>query len=269
MFVCKKCSKTFDHKSHFDRHKNRKTSCIENSSKSAKQISHKCKKCKKNFSRKDSLTRHLKICKENVNNKNIIGDVNNSKINTINGNNSNMLIKSPISINLIVFTKDGIENITPKELSKMFKSNNNLYESMISLVNFNPNKPQHHNVYYPDIKSSYGVVYENNKWVTKKIDEILNLLLDAKTEDFNEIINEMGDFLNEKTRDKIKDTIKNVDYTKPNYRKKLIAYLKPILYNNKDMIIKTRKMTETFNTYTDDIDEKPVKMKVIKKKTKK
>ncbi|XWV26673.1 hypothetical protein QJ857_gp0387 [Tupanvirus soda lake] len=54
----------------------------------------------------------------------------------------------------------------------------------------------------------------------------------------------MKDFLNKKTRNKIKQTIENFDYSKPGARKKIRSYLKPILYNHKDMIIKTRKLTK-------------------------
>ena len=268
-YTCEKCNKIFDRKFLFDRHINRKTDCTNSGSKTSKPIDHKCKKCKKNFSRKDSLNRHLKICKCSVSNSNnnsasIKG--NNNK-NSIVGNNNLALNECKnFSINVVVFTKDGIQSLTPQELSNMFKSNNNLFESMIHFINFNPNKPQHHNVYYPDMKSSYGVVYENKKWVMRKINEILDMLLDAKIEDLNEILNEMGDFLSKKTRQKIRETIEGIDYSKPGYRKKLITYLKPILYNNKDIIIKTRKMTESNETVDlDDINDKPIK-KVKKSK---
>ena len=35
-----------------------------------------------------------------------------------------------------------------------------------------------------------------------------------------------------------------MDHNKPGTRKKLKTYLNPIFYNNKEMIIKTRKLTE-------------------------
>ena len=71
-------------------------------------------------------------------------------------------------------------------------------------VNFDPNKPHHHNVYYPDIKSTYGEVFEDQQWTKKKINEILNTLIDAKREDLNNILNEISEFINKKTRNKMK-----------------------------------------------------------------
>src|SRR5258706_520691 len=78
-----------------------------------------------------------------------------------------------------------------------------------------------------------------------KLNEILETLIDAEIEDLNEILNDMGDFLNDKAIHKIKTAIENMDYSKPNARKKLKSYLKPIFYNHKKLIIKTRKLTKS------------------------
>jgi hypothetical protein len=239
LYKCKKCSRTFDRKYVFDRHINRKTNCkIGGSKTNVKCDYYKCKNCDKSYSRKDTFQKHAKICK-NIKIK--IGTTksynkNSGKIINTNSNN--------VVINLIVFGKDGVENITQKDLAQILGSNNNIFESLISNVNLNPKKPQHHNIYYGDTKSSYGEVYENNTWIRKKIDEILETLINAKIDDLNEILNDMGDFLNKKSRGKIKNAIENMDYTRPGARKKLKTYLKPILYNHKEMIIKTRKLTK-------------------------
>jgi hypothetical protein len=240
---------SFDQKIAFDRHKNRKVKCkINGGSKSMKILEHKCNYCKKKFSRKDSLNRHFSTCKvknKKINNKKTKNIMVNGNDNiSIPGNNNIALNKSTIHVNLIVFAKDGIKNISPKDLAKIIGSKNNVIESIISNVNLNPDKPQHHNIYYGDTKSSYGEVYENNTWIRKKIDEILETLIEAKIGDLNEILNDMSDFLNQKAIKKIKETIENMDYTRPGARKKLKAYLKPIIYNHKDMIIKTRKLSK-------------------------
>ena len=244
-YTCEKCFKEFDRKFLFDQHQNRKTSCVGDSKINQKKHINKCKICQKEFSRPDSLTRHYQNCKikkvsNTIKGENIIlvsGD-------NSNNNSNNISLNGNVFVNMVFFGKDGIKNISPKDLSEILKSNKNIFESLISNVNFNPNKPEHHNIYYGDLKSSYGEVYENKKWAIKKIDEILNTLLDAKTEDLNEIINDMNDFLNKKTRQKILDAIENADYSKPNNRKHLKSYLRAILYNNKEMIIKTRKLTK-------------------------
>ncbi|AFX92036.1 hypothetical protein CE11_00003 [Megavirus courdo11] len=75
----------------------------------------------------------------------------------------------------------------------------------------------------------------------KRIHEIISKLLDSKVEDLNIIVNELSDYLNKKSIKKIKDAIKDADFSKPDSRKKLISYIKPILYENKDIIIKPEK----------------------------
>ena len=263
-YQCEKCSQYFNRKFLYDQHCKRKTSCVYKGSKGSKSQKvdiNKCKKCNKTFSRKDSLNRHMPICKVKVdkivNKKATISDgkkntiINGKDIISIPGNNNVAFNKNNININLVVFAKDGIENISLKDLKKMLKSDTGLVEGIISNVNLNPNKPQHHNIYYGDIKSTYGEVYENKKWVRKKINEILNTLVKAKIEDLNEILNDMNDFLNEKTRNKIKNAIENYDSKETHdtdkklyERKKLLSYLKPLIYNHKDMIIKTRKLSK-------------------------
>ena len=259
-YICEKCSTTFDKKSNYDRHLNKLIDCKTGNIVKNQTRNHICTKCKKGFDRKDSLKRHMTTCKfvkkkvkkkVTINKPKINGNNNINNINNINGNVNgeikNITLKNEncnnnIYINLVVFTKDGIKNISPTDLSKILKSNTNLLESMITNVNLNPNKPYHHNIFYKDTKSSYGEVYENKTWVTKKIDQILNSLLDAKIEDLNEILNKMGNFLNKKTRNKIKDAIEKIDYKQVDARKKLRTYLKPILYNKRDMILKTKDL---------------------------
>ncbi len=69
------------------------------------------------------------------------------------------------------------------------------------------------------MKSSYREVYENKTWIKKKIDEIINTLVDSKVEDLTEILNNMNDFLNKKPRIKIKETIENMGRSKPGLEK--------------------------------------------------
>lgn len=249
-FKCDKCRKKFSQKQDLKRHQNRLIDCVTGNKKSLKNLQQfGCEFCDKKFTRKDNMRRHMNNCKVKMNTITIDGDENNpiigKKVNSI-YKSENAKIINIKNLNLFVFSKDGITGLNSKDYKKILESNKHIIEELITQVNFNPDKPQHHNVYYPDLKSAYGVVYEDNKWISKKIDEILNTLLDAKIEDLNEILNDMGDFLNKHTRSKIKKAIEDANNNSipPGSRKKLMKYIKTILYNNKDMIIKTRKLTK-------------------------
>lgn len=251
--TCKKCQKKFASEKNLKRHQNN----CNFGSKTNKKLRFKCDDCGSYFTRKDSLTRHknsrCKKIKQSINmkgnnnkltNANLNVKLNGSKVKNINNINNSPNSNNVYNIMLFSFGTDGIAGIDMKTFKKIVGSKENIIESIISNVNFDPTKPQHHNIYYGDTKSSYGEVYENKTWVRKKIDEILDTLIEAKITDLSDILNDYSDFLNKKTRNKIKQTIENMDYTKPNARKKLKTYLKPILYNHKDMIIKTRKLTK-------------------------
>lgn len=264
MYKCKQCKKVFDRKSNYERHINRKFKCIpSNSSKTAKKSSHQCPHCDKTFTRPYAAKKHLSICKNNnttkikgtknvnMNGKNLTYTVSNNK-------NSNNNIN--INLFLVSFAEDGIENISPDDLAEILDSKKNIIENIISNVNLNPAKPQHHNIYYPDIKSTYGEVYVNDKWIKKKIDEIMNTLLDVKIEDLNKILHGMKKYLNEDSINEIKEDINYAqDISKS--RKKLISYIKPILYNNKDLIMKTRQLINKQQKNNQEIKTKKHKSK--------
>lgn len=244
--ICRKCGKTFNNKYNLNRHLERSLNCV-NGSKSAKINYYTCNMCNRTFTRKDSLKKHndLNRCKKtNIKINGTSKGLNNYKIN---GNNNNTIstniIDSSITINLVLFGKDGIKNLTYDEINNLFKTDKNLVEFLIEVVNLNPNKPQHHNILYTNLQSAYGKAYKNDKWVSNKIDELIDIMIDAKLEDLNDILNEMV-FLNDNYKNTIKKTIAEFNITRPANRKKLASYLKPILYNHKNMIIKTMKISK-------------------------
>jgi hypothetical protein len=268
VYECQRCNKKFDRKNDLDRHLARKKYCIKKSGSKTNKIvfDPSCKACGKSFSRRDSLNRHVKICKKNKNSKisknsNSNGNNNNNNNPLLTGNKSNIFngdkntaingdikINNIENVNLVFFGTDNIECLIFNDLVKLVKSNKNLYEALITTINFNPKKPEHHNVYYPDLKGTYGKVYENKKWVNKKINEIINIILDLRTEDLKSIVENFGSALSKKAKENIIKTIEDADYSKLEQRKKLISYIKPILYNNKDIVLETRKLIKQINS---------------------
>ena len=115
---------------------------------------------------------------------------------------------------------------------------------IVENANGNPDNPKHHNIYYRDTHSSNGEIYTGNEWTTKKIDEILDTLVDTRIGDLNNLLDEMGDLLSKKARKKIIEAISNADYPRhnspnPDSRDNLKKHLKLILYNNRHNVKKT------------------------------
>lgn len=234
LFACKTCSKQFDHRSNYLAHKNKKNPCkvSDNNSKSNKlSLIHKCNKCKKTFSRTDFLNRHTKSCtgkKIKFNGDDAI------VFNTIADHNTANLVL-PFD-----FSTDGHQNITLQELSILAHSKD-VWSSLVEIVNFNPNKPQHHNVYYPDLKSGYGVVFINNKWVEMKIFEILYTILNSKINDLKSLLNNTKACLNIHSIHNLQNALNDADLSNRTIRNKIFKYLKTVLHNGKDIVIETRK----------------------------
>nr|QZX42592.2 C2H2 type zinc finger protein [Mimivirus sp.]URM62527.1 C2H2 type zinc finger protein [Mimivirus sp.] len=229
IFICNKCSKQFDHRSKYNRHLERIRSCtnrknISGSKTSKNIIDNKCKHCKRDFSRKDSLTRHSKVCKiKNRTNKSTTQitkpNIQNNKPN-IQNNKPNIQFTN--LMNIYEFTKDSYKNLSTKDFLQIIKTENKFWENFIKIINFNPNVPKHHNVYYPDIKSGYGVVFKEGKWTREKISSIINELIDHRIKDLNEIIHNMKNIINSEGIDNVKNAISDAGTYGSKLRKNLL-----------------------------------------------
>ena len=140
-----------------------------------------------------------------------------------------------------------------KELPKILQSNKNIIMSMIKKTNLNKKKPEHHNIYYPDSKKSHGEIYMNNKWKIKNMDEIINMIIETKTEDLSSILDEMGDIFNDDAKKRIQEVKEEFYDTKS--RKMLAKHLKLLFFGKKDMIKKTRDMINKKKSIKDNNEE--------------
>jgi len=254
-FNCDICHIDFTEKKNLVRHQKTKHKKDSNS-KTNKKETFKCIDCGKSLSRRDALKRHMKTCKSvkinNIKNTDagIIGDNNTLELQKNNYDNKTINVHNDVK--LIVFGKDGIDNMTLKKLMKILGSKRNVYESVVDVVNFDPECPESHNVYCSDLKSGVGHIYDEDGWRTKRIEEILDNIIDSKSLDLNQIKELMGDNLSKKNQDRIMSAIDEARGAiaghdgrtyPPGSRKKLKQYIKQILYNKRDMIMKTRKKT--------------------------
>ena len=224
-FICK-CGSEFTSKFNLIRHQNSNRCSMNKPKSKTKKRMFKCKNkgCNSSFTRSDHLKRHMKTCKKksikitnNSHNNTNIDKSNNTTVgneNNINKLNSNCKIEKgninaeQINIyNVILFGQDGYKSITSDVLQKLMNSKQSVYETLVQSVNFDPKNPQHHNVYCSDLKSGFGHIYEKNGWVTKCIDEVLDRLVDSKTSDMIKMLEIGADFLNDKTKHKLRSAI--------------------------------------------------------------
>jgi len=228
---------------------------LEKKKKNDKQL--KCKYCKKTFSRRFTLNRHLEICKFKINieekkkiqklldiNEKLLNSqeklIENQKNNEIKleklQKNITRLKQNKIinnNITLIAYNKPDLSHLTSKDYIQIMNRGFNSVPHLIKAIHFNPIKPENKNIYIPNIKNKYVMLWNGEDWELNNGDDILddlyennsNILID-KMEEFIDIGDELEPRIIKKFRrfvdKKEEDNVKN----------KIKEEIKLLLYNN-------------------------------------
>jgi hypothetical protein len=119
------------------------------------------------------------------------------------------------------FGKDGIDSLQTKEVNNIINTKLDMLLVMITKVNFDPNKPQHHNIYVSDYNGEYAKVYEKKKWVTKRLDDIVDIVIDSKKGDLFGLINVFDADINEKSIRNVEKTVASDMYLNNSKREQI------------------------------------------------
>jgi len=177
----------------------------------------KCQICDKEFGRKYHCNRHYNDVHVNKTNMSAIKNSTNGQDghdnsmtnmaqchnatttkshNTNNYNNCNISTSPIIIINN--YLHYDINDLTLFEQYLVFccdtTRNDNVYKTLMDLLNFNPNKPEYNNIKYPNKKSKDINVIVDNKWFYETINIIENIL-DSQRRSINVIFNKFRIFL--------------------------------------------------------------------------
>ena len=204
------------------------------SQKSSKINIYICEFCNKNFkNHKNNYYRHMKhYCKvkkkledkerELEEAKKEIDQLKRSQHVTYNNN-----------ITLIAHNKQpDLSHLTNKDYVKIMNRGFNSVPKLIEAIHFNPKKPENHNVYIPNIKNKYAMVWNGNKWELNNQDDVIE---DMYEENSDILIDKLEELCNNpKIRKKFKRFIdKKEEY---NIRNKIKEDIKLLLYNNKNLV---------------------------------
>ena len=178
----------------------------------------------------------IKLKSQNSGRKTIMnnsGNNNGNNNNNINNIQQNIHNEFKNEIKIVAFGKEDLSFITDDNyrllLNKGFKSVQNLVE----YIHMNQNKPENQNIYISNMRDNYILIYDGNQWQLKERDDVLQEMIDNKTdilsEKFDELIKTLDEstikkfkrFLDEKDEDHVVDQIKK-DLKLMLYNKKLI-----------------------------------------------
>jgi len=223
-----------------------------------------CSYCGLNFSRKDILNRHLDRCKikeriekekyeiyqellkkmEKLENQNKVIIKDNGRLTTqlnhyeVNATNS-CNINAVSNINLVAFGTEHLHNIITDNICKyMFNKGFQSVPKLIEYVHFNKNKPEQHNVFIPNMRDIYAMIYDGFNWNLSHRNEVIDQLFEDKLlfleEKFYQFINSLDDITKIKFQ-------RFLDNSSDDTLHSIKNDIKLLLYNKRHMPIQTKK----------------------------
>jgi hypothetical protein len=187
----------------------------------------------------ENLEQKIKILEntvKNLVNKNNTSNTTNNINNTTNINNPT--INNNLTININSFGKESLDHITDDDYKKYFNSFFKGFLNFIEKIHFDENAPENHNLCLTNIRSKYINVCENNNWVLKEKDEIVEKLINKKYDLLNDKFEEFEGA--KKLSDKVSDNFKEFqeNYTDVEAQKTTKENVKLMLYNKRDKVKK-------------------------------
>jgi hypothetical protein len=172
--------------------------------------------------------------KQSTNTTNNINNTTNINNPTINNNNN-------LTININSFGKESLTHITDDDYKKYFNSFFKGFLNFIEKIHFDENAPENHNLCLTNIRSKYINVCENNNWILKEKDEIIDKLINKKYDLLNDKFEEFEGA--KKLSDKVSDNFKEFqeNYTDVEAQKTTKENVKLMLYNKRDKLKTVRK----------------------------
>ena len=184
----------------------------------------------------------------NIINNNNSNNTNNTQNNTNNTNTINNTQNNTLNntLNLNNYDNPNCDFLTMEQKNKFLKDRYKGLIDFITYVYFNESYPENHTILYTNLRSKFGHIYKNNKWFIEEIDMIADKLNDYS---FDKLSGHLDTIKEDK--DKAIKYEKEIDrgekfvdhFTSNDTTKEARTNIKKLIYNNKDLIGKTKEKT--------------------------
>jgi hypothetical protein len=211
-----------------------------------------CEFCNKDFSTKYNLNKHIKgHCKQKKDQdqkqltevemmeriKEIL--INNNKNITNITNITNNNITNNIQVNIYSAGKEDLSRLSHEDVIKICTSGTYYPIVAAEVIHCNKNYPEFQNVLISNLRSSTGLVFHNDNWISKTQDEILNNIMQIDKKHVSNLIKDLKvdnklQIKLEATKDEI-DTNEVKEHQKPKIKQKLYSASKMVMKNKKNL----------------------------------
>jgi hypothetical protein len=233
-YDCEKCGKSFNKKWDYDQHCDRKFPCN-------KSEENECSKCGKQFAYSNSMYRHMKTCSGRGT---IIENIENIEQQTNVNNNMNVEgdFKVDGDVKVVKFGDENLSYISDDTFKKIIGRGFKSLEEFMNHVHFNKDHPENHNIYVASMKDGHVVTFDGKKWKVGLADQLLDDLIQQKSDILEDKYDEIADKLSPMESKKFNNFINRKDDEKVNL--KLKRELRVQLYNNRHFGKEARKILE-------------------------
>ena len=269
VYTCECCNFTTNNKTKYKRHLDTKKHqyMFKSYEKTKSEEEERtCKYCMKCFKYKQGLYRHMKYyCKKNDDEdlKEMVRLMNEqlaqkskeleeekNKYFKEKERNSKMIKKlaDKLQINLVVnnhirllnYKDTDLSHLTTTDYIKAINCVNYAIPSMVKMIHFNPNKPENMNIYIPNIKDKYVVLFKENTWQIQPRNKGVENLMDDKYNILREWYDENMRDVSEEQYERLKNNFERFDANieDENVRKNIMNEITMFLYNQRNLIIK-------------------------------
>tara|TARA_B100001094_G_scaffold324284_1_gene376646 strand:+ start:683 stop:1534 length:852 start_codon:yes stop_codon:yes gene_type:complete len=236
---------------------------------SVKPMKHICKYCGKEYKHRPGLSRHIKYsCQKNEDEdlKELV-KLMNEQINAINskldestianGKKDKMIKKltnklqitnynNVIVTNILNYKDTDISHLTANDYVRAIHQVNNAIPTIMKKIHFNPQKPENMNIYIPNMKDKYLLIFNENEWQIKSRSKEVDDLIDDKYYILKEWYDEnlrdrdINENMDQESYKFLKQNFERFDANIENEEIKTIIKEEIImfLYNKRNMIIK-------------------------------
>jgi len=269
MHTCTRCLKSFVKKSNYLAHLNRKFPCNNHENNSTLKLINSeislnnnittnnniCPKCNKKFYHKGNVKVHLeKSCKVIKNEQQLIVDavkklllnqanintninITNNNIDNSTTNNNNINTTNNIQVNIYSAGKEDLSRLSHEDVIKICTSGTYYPIVAAEIIHCNKNYPEFQNFLISNLRSSTGLVYSNDNWISKSQDEILTNLMKIDKKHVSDLIKDLK--VDNKLKVKLESTKQEIDDNECKEHQK--PKIKEKLYNVSKMVLKTKK----------------------------